>query len=452
MTDDSRRAVILGAGLTGLTAAVSLRRRGVPVTVLESGARAGGPVASEESGGFLVERGPNSMMTGEPEVLQFLADIGLADEMIAPLAKKRFLVSRGHPQALPQSFFAALTTPLFSFGGKLRVLREPFVPRVAAEDESLASFVRRRLGPEILARAVEPFVAGIYAGDPEMLSARQAFPRLWNLEHAHGSLLRGALRARGGLRPRAFSFKGGMGSLPDKMASLLGGDLHCGSRVRSIAREGRSWLVEWSDGVASHRVCAAELICAVPALVAASLPWPDEIRPALVGLEAVPYPPVTIVALGFRRADVAHALDGFGMLVPSAERRKILGTIFSSSLFPGRAPEDRVMLTTFVGGARQPSIAQMEDGPLEQAVVSDLADLVGVRGEPVFRRIIRWPRAIPQYNLGHERIIRALEKLEAASPGLHLVGNYRGGIAAGQCIHNGLRLAETMTNFNPNKP
>ena len=451
MTDDSRRAVILGAGLTGLTIAVSLQRRGIPITVLESGARAGGPVASEESDGFLVERGPNSMMTGEPEVMSFLGDVGIADEMIAPLAKKRFLVSRGRPRALPQSFFAALTTPLFSFGCKLRVLREPFVPRAAAEDESLASFVRRRLGPEVLARAVEPFVAGIYAGDPEMLSARQAFPRLWNLEHAHGSLLRGALRARGGLRPRAFSFKGGMGALPDKMASLLGGDLHCGSQVQSIVREGRSWLVEWSDGVNPHRTRAAELVCTLPAFAAASLPWPDEIRVDLENLDAVPYPPVTIVALGFRRADVAHALDGFGMLVPAAEGRNILGTIFSSSLFPGRAPRDNVLLTTFIGGARQPSMAQMEDGPLQQVVVSDLSDLLGVSGEPTFRRIIRWPRAIPQYNLGHDRIISALEKLEAACSGLHLMGNYRGGIAAGQCIHNGLRLAETLTNFNPNK-
>jgi oxygen-dependent protoporphyrinogen oxidase len=450
MLDDSRRALILGAGLTGLTVAASLRRRGVPVTVLESSARAGGPVASEESAGFLVERGPNSMMTGEPEVMGFLADIGMTDEMIEPFAKKRFLVAGGRPQAMPQSFFGAFTTPIFSPGGKLRVLREPFVPRALVEDESLATFVRRRLGPEMLTRAVEPFVAGIYAGDPEMLSARHAFPRLWNLEQAHGSLLRGALRARGGLRPRAFSFKSGMGALPDKMASLLGGDLHCGARVQSIVREGRSWCVGWSDGVTLHRTLAADLVCTVPAFAAASLPWPDEIRTALGGLEDVPYPPVTIIALGFRRADVAHPLDGFGMLVPAAEGRNILGTIFSSSLFPGRAPRDHVLLTTFVGGARQPSLAQMEDGPLERTVISDLADLVGACGEPVFRGIIRWPRAIPQYNLGHGCIIGALEKLEEECPGLHLIGNYRGGIAAGQCIHNGLRLAETLTNSNPN--
>ena len=174
------------------------------------------------------------------------------------------------------------------------------------------------------------------------------------------------------------------------------------------------------------------------------LPWSADLRAATAFLQRVEYPPVSVVALGFSRDSVRHPLDGFGMLVPAVEDRHILGTIFSSSLFPDRAPAGRVLLTTFVGGARQPELASLPDDEIERLVRNDLAALLGVEGTPVFRRVIRWPRAIPQYNLGYGEIVSALEKLEAAHPGLHFVGNYRGGIAAGQCIRNGLRLAEEI--------
>ncbi|MFM8790228.1 MAG: protoporphyrinogen oxidase, partial [Chthoniobacterales bacterium] len=187
------KVVVIGAGLTGLSAAVRLRARGVGVTVLESSSQPGGPVRSENDGGFLVEHGPNSMMTTDASVAEFLQSLGLESDIVEPQAKKRFLVRKGRPLALPLGPTSALTTPLFSLAGKLRVLAEPFVGRGAADDESLASFVARRLGPEALDYAVEPFVAGIYAGDPEKLSARWAFPKLWNLEREQGSLIRGAL-------------------------------------------------------------------------------------------------------------------------------------------------------------------------------------------------------------------------------------------------------------------
>lgn len=443
------RVIIIGAGLTGLCAAVVLKRSGVPVTLLEAGARAGGAVASERDAGFLVEHGPNSMMVGEPAVGEFLASAGLDGEIIQPRVQKRFLVREGKALALPSGPAGALTTPLFSATGKLRVLAEPFVPRARGEDESLAALVRRRLGPEILTYAVEPFVAGIYAGDPDRLSARHAFPKLWNLEKEHGSFIRGALRLRrSGAPPRMISFREGMGGLPDRLAMLLGQDLRCHARVGSIAQSGSGWSLVWDEQGEERRADGRTLVCAVPAFAAPRLPWPEGLRQQLSVLDHVVYPPVSIAALGFPRSAVAHPLDGFGILVPAAENRRILGVIFSSSLFPGRAPEGQVLLTAFVGGARQPELALLEDAKLESLVRDDLAALLGVEGAPVFRRIIRWPRAIPQYNLGHGEIINKLEKLEAGHPGLHFVGNYRGGIAAGQCIRNGLRLAEQINARN----
>lgn len=435
--------VIIGAGLTGLSSAVRLRAQGVIVTVLESSAQAGGAVRSEQIEGFLVEDGPNSMMTNEPDVQEFLRTAGLEEEMVSPLGKKRFLVRNGRPVALPAGPVGAVTTPLFSLSGKLRVLAEPLVRRGREEDESLADLVRRRLGPEVLAYAIEPFVAGIYAGDPEKLSARWAFPKLWNLERTHGSFVRGAMRLRrSGSPPTMFSFRQGMGALPGRLAEMLGPDLHCGVRVEKISRDAQGWQVGWSRGGQTTTVNADAVITTAPAFAVPDLPWPADLASSLEFLRELVYPSVTVVALGFRRADVAHPLDGFGMLVPAVEQRRILGTIFSSSLFPGRAPEDHVLLTTFVGGARQPRLAELGDDALEQDVCSDLRELLGVRGAPVFRRIVRWPRAIPQYHTGYGRQLAAMEKLEFAWPGLHLAGNYRGGIAAGQCIQNGLRLAE----------
>lgn len=444
-------AVIIGAGLTGLATAAELRRAGRGVLVLEAASRAGGPVRTDAADGFLAEQGPNSLMVNDPKVGEFLDAHGLGGETVAPSASKRFIVRGGTPRALPSSPVGAVTTPVFSLAGKLRILAEPFIARGTADDESLADLVRRRLGPEMLAYAIEPFVAGIYAGNPAKLSARHAFPKLWNLEQKHGSFIRGALRLRRtGPPQRMVSFRSGMGALPHALAAELGGDLRLGVRVEGIERgDGGRWRVTWREQDGAVRDATAyALVCSVPAFAAPDLPWPDSVREALGILREIEYPPVAVVVLGFRRADVAHPLDGFGMLVPAAEKRRILGTIFSSSLFPDRAPEGCVLLTTFVGGARQPRIAELGDDALGQDVCADLRQLLGADGEPVFRRIYRWPRAIPQYNTGYGRILSALENLEAAWPGLHFAGNYRGGIAAGQCILNGLQLAVKIAAAN----
>lgn len=440
-----RAAIIIGAGLTGLSVAFALRRKGADVTVLERGGRAGGAVRTERSDGFLLEHGPNSMMVTESSIEALIADAGLAGEVVRPLAKKRFLVRGNRPVALPGGPIGAVTTPLFSLGGKLRILAEPFVARGTEEDETLAGLVRRRLGPEMLAYAIEPFVAGVYAGDPELLSAKYAFPKLWNLERNHGSFIRGAFRLRKSGPPQSMlSFRDGMETLPARLAASLGGGFRPSADIVSIARMPDGWRVAWREKDVVREAAAPALVCAVPAFAVGDLPWPESLRGMFAPLGKISYPAVNVVALGFRRRDVEHPLDGFGALVPAAERRHILGAIFSSSLFPGRAPEGHVLLTVFVGGSRQPRQAALGDDALEKDVLRDLRDLLGVRGDPVFRRIIRWPRAIPQYNTGYGGILQSIEAIEASHPGLHLAGNYRGGIAAGQCLHNGLSLGARL--------
>ncbi len=457
------KVIVLGAGITGLAAAHRLRTLGAEPLVLESAAEPGGVMQSTRRDGFLVEHGPNSMMLPSLTVEDWLRETGLAETVTSPEpgAAKRFLVRDGRAHPLPSGPWSALTTPLFSLRGKLRVLAEPFIPRGMIDDEALASMVRRRLGAEVLAYAVEPFVAGIYAGDPEKLSVRQAFPKLWRLEHLHGSFIRGTfavLRARkksgNTFRPRMVSFREGMGSLPRRVAEGLGSAVHTGCRLHSLRRRESAWTVAWEarDGT-NHESTAAALLCTVPAHSVARLPWPEELVPGLAPIQAIPHARVAVVALGFPRTAVEHPLDGFGMLVPAVEGRRILGTLFSSSLFPGRAPAGQVLLTTFVGGERQPQLAELPDEELAATVLGDLRDLLGVHGAPVHRTIIRWPRGIPQYNVGLAvRAAGAADDLAKRFPGLHFAGSWLGGVAAGQCINNGLQAAARIVAGDPAEP
>jgi oxygen-dependent protoporphyrinogen oxidase len=328
------------------------------------------------------------------------------------------------------------------------VLAEIFCrPRLRPDDVSFATFMREHFGRELVDYAIQPFVSGIYAGDHELLSTRHAFPKLWELEETHGSLLRGQLARRrrspgprGGLK--VISFRRGLQMLPDALAAALpAGSLVCNAQVESIAR-GPRWSVTWHDGKVSRTEEFAAVVAALPAAALAQLViGAGGIRP-LAALDAVPAPPVASLFLGFRRDQVAHPLDGFGVLVPALEKRAMLGVLFSSTLFPGRAPDGHVALTVMIGGALQPNLARQPLGGLWDSVRGDLRGLLGVNGEPVFQRQAFWPRAIPQYNLGHHRHLAAIAACEQANPGLFIGGNVRNGIALPDCLRAGLALAE----------
>ena len=441
MTD----TLIVGAGVSGLSCAWFLRQRGQRVRVLEAGPQAGGCLASSHDDGFLIEGGPNSTLMRNGALGELVRDLGLDAELLEAnaAAKRRYVVKNGQLVALPGSPPAFLASPLFSTGAKLRLLLEPFHRRAAAE-ESIAQFVRRRLGPEFLDWAIDPFVSGVYAGDPERLSVRAAVAKIYALERDHGSLILGALarlrRARAvGPMPvgRLISFRSGMQALARTLTERLGAALQCGAEVMAIERRGEGWLVR--TATAEHR--AARLVLSVPAYRAATLLEPLDAALA-AELAAIHYPPVASVALGFAREQITHPLDGFGMLIPSRERRITLGALFSSTLFPGRAPDGQVLLTAFIGGARRPAVAALEEAAIAQQVLADLSPLLGIRGAPAFQRVRRWPRAIPQYELGHlERLARIDSRL-AKLPGLQLRANWRDGISVADCVAQAQLLAE----------
>lgn len=471
---EPRSVIVIGAGITGLVAAYELKRRGVPVTVYEAAPRAGGAIGTSLADGFLAEHGPNAFVSS-PSVEELITRLGLQPDVVEanPDANKRYVVRNGRLLPFPTTPPALLFTSLLSLRAKLRVLFEPLVKGGPRDlDESVASFVRRRLGPEVLDYAVNPFIAGIFTGDPERLSMAHAFPRVYELEREFGSLSKGlvmslrrarrdaaAARASAADTPnqlpaspatvgaRLISFRDGLQVLTDTLTDALGNALKLATPVRLVHRGESRWVVESGpDGAARARAVDA-VVLAAPAHSLAAMELPAAIRKHAMPIEGVAYPPVSSLTLGFRREDVAHPLDAFGVLVPSVEQRQILGISFTSTLFPERAPEGHVAVTVFVGGARQPEQARLQTDALVRLVRTDLRDLLGVRGEPVFAKHVFWPRGIPQYEVGYGRIKDAADETEQENPGLYLTGNYRHGVSVGDCIASGQQVADRVAAY-----
>ena len=455
---------IIGAGITGLTAAFYLKRKSVPVTVYESSGRVGGVIQSLRKDGYLAEFGPNTILATSPKIAQLIRDAGLESRRLNPdpNAEARYVVRDRQPIEMPGSPPGFLTTKLFSLNAKLAVLREPFIkPRRDGVDESIAEFTVRRFNREFLDHAVDALVAGIYAGDPEKLSVAHAFARLKALEDNYGSMIKGQIfgarerKQRGEVakdRAPKFSFDEGLQVLPDSLAAHLEEAVRLNTAVTGLTRTAEGWRVATSDGESEHSAvifCGtakrlAELVIAISDGSAGA---------DVAGLKDVSrfseirYPPVASVVLGFRREDVAHPCQGFGMLIPKVEGFKILGTIFSSSLFPNRAPVGHLTLTNYVGGERYPDLALLPAEKLFEVVREDLRELLGVRGQPTFRHTIVYPQAIPQYNVGYGRYKELMSKIEQDAPGLFLAGHYREGISLSDCIVSGMSVVERVENM-----
>ncbi len=452
------RVAVVGGGISGLATAWFLARSGCRVVVLEREAGAGGTIRSTRAEGFLWEGGPNSAAETTPVIDELLGALGIREQRLyaAEGAKRRYVLRAGRLHALPSGPAGFLSTSLWSTRGKLRLALEPFVPR-ARHEESVAEFVTRRLGREFLDYAIDPFVAGVYAGNPRRLSVQAAFPKLYELEQRYGSLIKGALlgarerrKRPDQARPaaRLFSFRDGMATLPDALVVALGDAVHVGARVRGVAATGGGFRIVFDEAAAHEEEHFDAVVLSVPAYTAADLirDW----LPALAGcLADVKYPPVAVAALGYRCADLRRELDGFGYLVPEFEQRRILGTIWNSSLFPGRAPEGCVLLTSFLGGARQPEYALRPEEEILHLAHEENAAAIGLGAPPVFSRVQRWRRAIPQYNLGHLATVAALEEAEGAHPGFYVCSNYRGGIALGDCLASAKRTAERVLERAP---
>lgn len=469
------RIVVIGGGLTGLVAARGIAasaakpRRPLDLVLLEASPRLGGAIWTEHRDGFTLEGGADSFITTKPHAVDLCHELGLAGQLVGTDGANRrsFVVRDGRLQPIPEGFLLmaprrllpVLTSPILSWKGKLRLLLDLVLPRRTDDaDESLASFARRRFGREALERLVQPLVGGIYTADPADLSLRATLPQFPEMEAKYGSLIRGARRQarqtrtsdrrESGARYGMFvTLTEGMGQLPRALAAALPpGVARTETAVRRLQRQrlepARPWRVELLDG---PPIDADAVVLATEAHGAARLV--DGFDPTLaLSLRSIPYASSAIVQIAYRRDQVAHPLDGFGVVVPMIEQRSILAVSFTSVKFPMRAPAGHVLMRVFVGGATQPELFELEDDALVELCRRELEQLIGAQGEPLLANVARHARAMPQYTLGHLDRVAALRAQAANHPGLILAGNYLDGVGIPDCIRSGQLAAEaTLT-------
>jgi oxygen-dependent protoporphyrinogen oxidase len=454
--------IIVGAGISGLALAYRLQQAApaAAITVLEQRDRPGGTLWTERRDGFQVEIGPNGFLDTKPSTLALCRDLGLGDRLLAASeasGRNRYLFLDGRLRRLPNGLVSFLTTPLLSWRAKLALLTERFrKPRRDGGDESLDAFVRRRAGAEVAEVLADAFVTGIYAGDPTLLSVRAAFPRLAAFEEQHGSVLKGMMAAarqrraeaaaRGELPRRGgglWSFREGLRLLAETLAARLRRPPRFGVTVQRIERLPERWRVS-SEGGGSWTADA--LVLTAPAAVQSAML--ADLDPELAErIAGIPYSGVAVVALGYRREDVPHPLDGFGYIAPQRTRRDLLGVQWCSSIFPGRAPPGMVLLRALAGGWHRPEIVGWDGDRLRVAVQAELRLALGITAPPAFVHVTRWPRAIPQYHLGHLERVAWIEERAARYPGLFLGGNAYHGVALNDCTEQAEVLAGRIAPY-----
>lgn len=465
-----KRIAVIGAGISGLATAYQLEKQlaasglAHELRIFEKEARPGGKIGAAREGDFLCESGPNGFLDSKPSTLELCAELGLSERLLpsSAAASRRFILKGGRLREIPTAPLAFLRSDLMSLRGKLRMFGEPWAadPK-EGKDQSISDFARRRLGSEALETLIEPMVGGVFAGDPDRLSLESCFPRIAELERTYGGLVKAMFKlqkqrrrqrqpddaaSRGGPAGPGgtlTSFREGLSVLPDTLAQRFGDRLTCGASLSAVLRAGNTFRLVFEGQPDYDCDC---VVMATPASDAAQ---------ALNGLDAgltkilgrFEYVPVSVVGLGFARQGLGHDLNGFGFLVPRREGRRILGSLWTSSIFSHRAPADSVLLRTIIGGARAPELARLPEDALVELARSELRETMGIAAEPVFVRVFRWERAICQYTVGHGARLKAMDERVAHIPGLFVTGNAYRGVALNDCTRNAGLVADQVAAY-----
>jgi protoporphyrinogen/coproporphyrinogen III oxidase len=452
----SPEAVVIGAGISGLACAYRLNQLGVPVTLLEASDTPGGLVGTTEKDGLLLESGPQSFQ-GTDSILELIRQLGIESELLtADPHAPRYVLVHGKLREIPMSPTALLTSSLLGLGSRFKIASEPFRKSRPPEcDESIADFVRRKFGHEILEYLVAPFVSGVYAGDPEKLSLRAAFPTLDEWERQYGSILRGAMKSRPpkGKRtgpPPLCSFRHGVSTLTRAIAASLGEILVTSARVASVKQSpgatDRTYEISVSRADREEIMQARAIILSTPAYTASHLV--SAVSTALAqALSGIAYAPVAVVAAEYYAQQIGNPLKGFGFLIPRSEKLRTLGTVWNSSLFPGRAPKGRITITSFAGGSTDPEIVTLPEDQIAAIVHEENARILRITGPPLSFAIWRHPKALPQYTLGHGHIVESIRDAEHKNPGLYFAANYLEGPSLGKCVDVGTQTADAVREY-----
>ncbi|XP_057491094.1 protoporphyrinogen oxidase, mitochondrial isoform X1 [Actinidia eriantha] len=480
----AKRVAVVGAGVSGLAAAYKLKLHGLNVTVFEAEVRAGGKLRSVSQGGLTWDEGANTMTESEMEVRYLLDNLGLHGRQQFPISQnKRYIVRNGEPILIPSNPIALIRSNFLSAHSKLQIMFEPFLwkksksAKVSDTEESVGGFFQRHFGDEVVDYLIDPFVAGTNAADPESLSMRHTFPELWNLEKKFGSIVSGAIQSKlsapkgksGAANNSAtnkkhqrgsFSFLGGMQTLTDALCKELGKDeLKLQSKVLELSYScnenspSENWSVSIHSTQSEEQTYDAVIMTA-PLCNVKEMNITKMGSPFLLNfLPEVCYLPLSVIITTFKKESVRRPLEGFGVLVPTKEQQnglKTLGTLFSSMMFPDRAPNDSYLYTTFVGGSRNEELAKASMDKLKQIVTSDLRRLLGAEGEPTFVNHFYWSKAFPLYGHNYDAVLQAIEKMEQNLPGFFYAGNHRGGLSVGKAISSGCKAADLVISYLEN--
>ncbi|MEW6584701.1 MAG: protoporphyrinogen oxidase [Nitrospirota bacterium] len=451
------RLIIIGGGISGLSLAYFLLEQNpsLDLTVLESEKKAGGKIWTDKADGFLCEGGVNGFLDNRPRTLELVSKLSLTPLRSSDKARKRFIFSDKKLHRLPESPLAFLTSGLLSLPGRLRVVGEMFVPKGGSAEETLAEFARRRLGREAYEKLIDPMASGIFAGDPNVMSLKSCFPKVYNLEQKYGSLIRGMIKMQNeakktgkkvGAGPGGIltSFYDGMGSMIESLTNILGDRLKTGAKVVAVDTSENRYVVHCVDGTALD---SDLVVLASPAHEAKGIVNSlDENLASVLG--EIVYPAVSVVCLGYKRDKIRHPLDGFGFLIPNRERRKILGTLWDSSIFPNRAPEGYVLLRSMLGGARMSDLALIDKDRLVRLVMAELKATMGIRVEPDFSRVYTHGQGIPQYSPDHEKRLERIDGIMKRFKGMYITGNAYRGIGVNDCVENSYNLALRVREEN----
>ncbi|WP_457567792.1 protoporphyrinogen oxidase [Desulfurobacterium sp.] len=453
-----KKIAVIGAGVSGLSTAFYIEKLGgnnVSVTVFEKEAVPGGKMLTVIKDDFIIETGPNGFLDNKPYTLELVKALKIENRLYrsSDRARKRFVFVNGKLVRLPENPVAFLSSYVMSLKGKLRLAAEYFIPpKKDDSDESLSSFVKRRIGEEALEKLIDPMAAGIFAGDPDKLSVKAAFPAVWHLEKKYGGLIKGLLAMRkekkdatagpGGVLT---SFKGGVKDLIDALVASIKGRVFTETDVKKLTPEGGKWKVTWEKGDEIFEETFDSVVLSTPSYIAAALVQRFD-RKLAEKLHEIEYSPIAVVAFGFVKKGLGHDLDGFGFLVPRTEGRKILGALWDSSVFPNRAPAGKVLIRAMVGGARQPHLALAGEEEIARIAYKDIKKIMKIRHKPIMTAVFKHPKGIPHYTVGHVEKVNEIFKLASKHKGLLLNSNAYRGVGVNDCVYNAMKTAESVVS------
>lgn len=458
------KVAVIGAGVSGLSTAFYLKNGGADVRIFEREKTVGGKMKTVHEDGYIIETGPNGFLDGKPYTLNLVRELGIEDKLYrsSDKARKRFIYTDGKLVKLPENVIAFLASYLLSWKGKLRVVGEFLVPPKKGDvDESLSDFAKRRIGEEALEKLLDPMVSGIFAGDPDRLSLKSAFPAIYYLEKQYGGLIRGLMAKMKDANSKSSSgpagpggvltsFKGGVKDLIDALSQFLGDSVETDVEILELKKERGNWKVTYKKNGTLYDDSFETVVLSTPAYASAEILKSLDLRLSLL-LSEIEYSPITTVALGFERRGLGYNLDGFGFLIPRSEGRKILGALWDSSVFPNRSPEGKVLIRAMVGGARQPELALLPDDELVKLVLKELKRIMKIRHYPEKVKVFKHEKGIPHYTVGHSERVKKIFKLSSTYSGLYLCNNAYTGIGVNDCTRAARETAERILNAQRGK-